>query len=136
MIAGDVGVDHVAGHLHQRVFEDRDATGSPAEDRAESALGIGRLLCLSEEFRDGLLACFENADAKAAALINEASHLRGFRDADKHEQRVERDGREGVRGHTMDNAGGALCRDDGDAGGEIAAGVAEIDGSDGSAGHG
>jgi len=129
VIAGHVGGDNVAGHLHQCVVKKGYAAGSPAKADAESGFGVVGLLGLREEFGNALLARFEDADAEAAALIEDREHLRALGDAYEREKWFERDGGEGVCGHAMDAAGGTLGGDDGNAGGEIAASVAEFDGS-------
>ena len=90
VIAGDIRVDHVADHLHQRVFDDRHAAGRPAEGYAEGALGVGRLFRLREEFGNGLLSSFEHAHAKTPPLIDEPAHLCDFGNTHKHKKRVER----------------------------------------------
>lgn len=135
VVARQIACRDVAFHLHQRVIEKRDAMRRPAETDAKGLLiGFG-LFRLRKKTRKSSLIRPEQVHAEAPPFVKQDEHLRVFRDTDEEERRFQRDGSQGIGGHAMHEARGALDGDHGDAGGEMTEGATEIRGGQGSRGH-
>src|SRR5216684_2935620 len=126
VIAGDVGSDDVAGEVHQGVVEEWNAALRPTIANAEIVFERGVVFGLREIFGDGLLIVLEDVHTETFVALHQGKELRGLTHADENKQGVQRDRGEGVRGHAVNLAGGALGGDYRDAGGELPEGQAEL----------
>lgn len=135
MVARDVGGDYPANDLCDGVFEKRNAGGRPAKTDAKTGFGLGSLFGLGEVNRDSLLMFLQNADAKKTVLFEKREEMAALIHANKREERVERDGREGIGGHAIGRAGGPSDGDDGNAGCEVGASLSEVGGGKRSGSH-
>src|SRR6185312_1103568 len=116
VVAGGDQLAHVADDPGERRVEDRHAGLESVRNRPQ-LLPLRRLR--GEHARDVLRAGTQHVDGEAAGVAHERQRARALLEADEREQRVERDGADGVRRQA------ALTRrtgdrDDGDAGGEVA----------------
>lgn len=126
MVARDVGGDYPANDLRKGVFDKRNAGWRPAKTDAKTGFGFGSLFGLGEVDRDSLLMCFQNADAKKTVLFEKREEVAALVHANERQERIERDRREGIGGHAIGRTGGTSDGDDGDAGGEVCAGLSEV----------
>ena len=69
---------------------------------------------------------FQDTDAERAILLQQGEEVTPLIHADKNQEGVERDGGKGVRSHAIRLARRARDGNDGDAGGEMGAGLAEV----------
>src|SRR6266851_766154 len=126
VIAGDVGIDDVAGEVHQGVVEEWNAALRPTIANAEIVFERGVVFGLREIFGDGLLMVLEDVHTETFVALHQGKELRGLTDADEDKQRVQGNRGERVRRHAVNLAGGALGGDYGDAGGELPEGEAKL----------
>ena len=135
VVAGDVRIHKIAGEVKERAFENRNAAGRPVIANGEALLGFGTLLSLGKVLGDGLLAVFQNADAKTFFLLEQGKQFRAVVHADRNQHRMERDGSKRVGGHAVHETGPALDGYHGYAGGKLAEGFAEFQSSGWRRGH-
>jgi len=109
-----------AAQLKQRIFKDRQAARRSGEVDGEALFGFGAVHASRKIFGDGLLPGFEHADAEAFFLLEEGKDFGAVVNANENQQRVERNGGEGVGGHALNFSGLALDSDDSNTGGELA----------------
>lgn len=126
MVAGDIGGYDAADDLGDGVFQKRNARLGPAVVDAELGFGLGRLLGLGKIDGKSLLMLFQDTDAECAVLLQQGEEVAPPIHADKNKEWVERDGGKGVRGHAIRLARRARDGNDGDAGSEMGAGLAEV----------
>ena len=109
-----------AAQLKQRILKDWKPIWRSGEVDGEALFGFGAMHSSGKIFGDGLLAGLQDADAEAFFLLKEGKDFGAVVNANENQQRVERNGGEGVGGHALNFSGLALDSDDSDTGGELA----------------
>ena len=118
VIAGGVFGDDVAGEFGERAIEQRNAAGGPAIANAEAGMLFRRLFKFCEILGERLLVFAQDADAEAALRFQEGEKPGVMADTGEDKKRFERNRREGIGGHAVDQARCTLSCDYGDSGGE------------------
>lgn len=122
VVAGGDGLFEGAFHVGEGIVEEGDAGGAGVPvDALEAVAAAGGELV-------GEVALFgaKEGEAESGLIAEEVEDGRVVADADEDEGRVEGDGGEGVDGEAVWGGVGAEDAGHGDAGGELAAGAAEI----------
>jgi hypothetical protein len=135
VIARGIFGDDIAGEMSEGVLNQRNAGRSPEELNAEGFGGFGFLQRLRKVFRYGLLRASEDVNAEAALSFEERKQAGIVIDANEDKERIEGNGRKGIRGHAMDLAGLAFDGDDGNASGKVSDDAPKISGCERSGGH-
>jgi hypothetical protein len=106
--------------MHESLSKERYACLRPTIANAQPLFRLVALFGARKIFRDGLLIVLQDVHAEALLPLHKRQQLRVLVHADQNQQRVQRNGCEGVRSHAVHAAWRALCGDYRDSGGELA----------------
>lgn len=118
VIACGVFGDDVAGEFREGAVEERNAAGGPAIANAEEGMLFRGLFEFGEILGERLLIFAQDADAEAALGFEVGEKPGVMADTGEDKKRFERNRREGIGGHAVDQARCTLGCDYGDSGGE------------------
>ena len=125
VVTGGMFGDDFTGEVGERIVKKRNSRRGPVEANAQALFHFRSLFALREMVGERFLAFAKDADAKAALRFQEREKPRILIDTNENQQRIKRDGSEGVGGHAVHAAGFSLDGDDGDAGDKRAGDTAE-----------
>ena len=91
MVASDVGGFDATDDLGEGVFEERYAGLRPTKANIELCFGLRCLISLREVDGKGLLVFLQDVHAEEAILFEKREEMAALVDADKNEERIERD---------------------------------------------